>query len=101
MPRPEFDQILRDRFVEKGVELVAARVSLSSEGEHLRLAPENLALSKTFRGAQPDLVVDASGRRRLSARHLTIGARLGPRKDVSHFTHFHGFDREQPAGQPS
>ena len=99
VPRPQFDRILQDRFQQAGVELVETQVSLSSEGEHIRLAPENLALSKTFRGSEPDLVVDASGRRRLIAKHFGIGARVGPRKDVSHFSHFEGFDPEQPSGQ--
>ena len=82
-----------------GVELVEMRGQLVSDGDPLFLAPENLVLSKTLRGAQPDVVVDASGHRRLSARHLGIGARFGPRKDAAYFSHLNGGEPECPAAQ--
>src|SRR5438445_784138 len=88
IPRPRFDDAVLARAVACGVERVVAHARLepvSEGGRELGLAPETLAAAPTFEGRQPDLVVDATGRARLGARALNIGADLGPRKDVAHF----------------
>jgi flavin-dependent dehydrogenase len=72
---------------------------LTENGRELGLAPETLAAAPTLGGRQPDLVVDATGRARLGARALSIGADLGPRKDVAHFAHFENFAWDDEPGQ--
>jgi flavin-dependent dehydrogenase len=90
------------RAVASGVERVVAHARfepLGKDGRELGLAPETLAAAPSLGGRQPDLVVDATGRARLGARTLGIGARLGPRKDVAHFAHFENFAWDDEPGQ--
>src|SRR5262245_58604703 len=96
IPRPQFDDAVLARAVASGVERVVthARVEAIGEGgRELALSPETLAAASSLGGRQPDLVVDATGRARLGARALGIGAHFGPRKDVAHFENF-GWDDE-------
>jgi flavin-dependent dehydrogenase len=44
---------------------------------------------------QPDWLIDGTGRARLFARTLGIGAQRGGRNDVAHFAHFEGFDHDE------
>jgi flavin-dependent dehydrogenase len=99
VPRPAFDQILQQRALESGMRHLKIRAEVRAENDRLLLSDDTLARIEHWRGKQPDLVIDASGRRRLSARTLSIPADLGPRRDVSHFAHFHGVRRESPEGQ--
>jgi len=94
IPRPRFDDAVLARAV------AHARLEPVSEGgRELGLSPETLAAAPTLEGRQPDLVVDATGRARLGARALNIGADLGPRKDVAHFAHFENFAWDDEPGQ--
>ena len=102
IPRPRFDDALLARAVASGVERVVAHAHLESvteDGRELDLAHETLAAAPELGGRQPDLVVDATGRARLSARALNISAHLGPRKDVAHFAHFENFSWDDEPGQ--
>jgi flavin-dependent dehydrogenase len=104
IPRPRFDEALRDRALAAGVHHVVGRARLQpgsadGAGAELLLAPETLAAAPAFAGQQPDLIVDATGRARHGARALGIGAKLGPRKDVAHFAHFEGFHWDDAPGQ--
>ncbi len=102
IPRPRFDDAVLARAVACGVERVVAHARLepvSEGGRELGLSPETLAAAPTLEGRQPDLVVDATGRARLGARALNIGADLGPRKDVAHFAHFENFAWDDAPGQ--
>jgi len=102
IPRPRFDDALLARAVASGAERVVAHARLEAihEGSReLGLSPETLAAAPTLEGRQPDLVVDATGRARLGARALNIGALLGPRKDVAHFAHFENFAWDDEPGQ--
>ena len=104
IPRPRFDEAMRDRALEAGVNRVVARARLEpatadGAGAELALAPETLAAAPALNGGQPDLIVDATGRARHAARALGIGADLGPRKDVAHFAHFDGFRWDDAEGQ--
>jgi len=90
------------RAVASGVERIVtyARLEPIAEGgRELGLAPETLAAAPSLGGRQPDLVVDATGRARLGARALSIGAHFGPRKDVAHFAHFENFAWDDEPGQ--
>jgi flavin-dependent dehydrogenase len=103
IPRPRFDEALRDRALAAGVHHVIGRARLEpavdGTGAELALAPDTLAAAPILGGRQPDLIVDASGRARHAARALGIGAHLGPRKDVAHFAHFEGFRWDDAPGQ--
>jgi flavin-dependent dehydrogenase len=104
IPRPEFDEALLARAVAAGAQRVTARARLErgdgrAGGAELALAPETLAAAPGLGGRQPDLLIDASGRARLAARALDIGAHAGPRKDVAHFAHFEGCAWDDEPGQ--
>ncbi len=103
IPRPRFDEALRDRALAAGVHHVVGRARLEpasdGTGAELILAPETLAAAPSLDGRQPDLIVDATGRARHAARALGIRADLGPRKDVAHFAHFTGFRWDDAPGQ--
>lgn len=104
IPRPRFDEALRDRALAAGVHHVVGRARLEraradGTGAELALAPETLAAAPALGGRQPDLIVDATGRARHGARALGIGADLGPRKDVAHFAHFESFRWDDAPGQ--
>ena len=100
VPRFEFDKILNDRAVEVG----AVRVPIKAEVKvthpnQIQLTSETLARAPSLNGQQPELLVDATGRSRLSARILNIATRTGPRKDVAYFAHFENCIQEGPLGQ--
>ena len=104
VPRPHFDDVLLAKAIASGVDYVTTRAQLqpNTSGEtraELALAPETIASAPGLSGQQPDLIVDATGRARLTARVLGIAARLGPRKDVAHFAHFEGFSWDDVPGQ--
>ena len=99
VPRPAFDGLLFDTALASGAQHLAVRCLIVAKGGRLLLAPESLALVPGWKGRQPDLIVDATGRRRMSANLLRIGSRIGPRRDVAYFAHYEGFLPESPAGQ--
>jgi len=102
IPRPQFDEAVLARAVASGVERVIAHAHLEPSADHggeLALAAETLAAAPSLGGRQPDLIVDATGRARLAARALSIGADVGPRKDVAHFAHFENFGWDDAPGQ--
>jgi flavin-dependent dehydrogenase len=104
VPRKDFDELVAATAREAGVEFVEARAEMEAEGgsgadARVRLKPETLAQVKAWGGEHPDFLIDASGRRRLFAKLLGIGAALGPRKDISHFAHYENCPWPEPAGQ--
>ena len=100
VPRPAFDELLDQRATELGAKRVHTRATIERDGlDRLRLGDETLAQAPWLGGNQPDLLVDSTGRSRLFARTLEISSRAGPRSDVAHFAHFHGFEDNQPRGQ--
>ena len=106
VPRKPFDQAILARALAAGVRRVEARarlepVSGNGDGSGVRIAAESLARAPWLGGEQPDIVVDATGRRRTLARLLDIPAEVGPRDDVAHFAHFEGFtwEADEPPGQ--
>ncbi|MEI8283564.1 MAG: NAD(P)/FAD-dependent oxidoreductase [bacterium] len=99
VPRPAFDRILEASAAHAGALMIPHRANLIAEGDKLHLSQETLASAGIWNGRQPDFLIDSSGRRRLAARLLNIKADVGPRRDVSHFAHYEGFDPERPSGQ--
>ena len=103
VPRPAFDKILEERARRGGARWFEAEARLQTGGDgkggELILAEESLALVPDWEGRQPDVIVDASGRRRRAAGLLDIPARLGPRKDVAVFAHYKGWNHEDAEGQ--
>jgi 2-polyprenyl-6-methoxyphenol hydroxylase-like FAD-dependent oxidoreductase len=79
---------------------VGARPARAGERRGIRLAAESLAVALARR-RQPDVIVDATGRRRTVARLLDIASEVGPRDDVAHFAHFAdaAWDPAEPSGQ--
>lgn len=104
VPRREFDDLIHATALASGARFVPCEVKLDTitapTGELLpQLSAETLRLIPEWNGRQPDLLIDASGRRRMFAKLLGIGATIGPRKDVSHFAHYEGCEMPKPAGQ--
>ncbi|WP_166443029.1 NAD(P)/FAD-dependent oxidoreductase [Phragmitibacter flavus] len=99
VPRREFDQLITDTALEAGAKFVKVSAKLELVDGAPELSAETLALVPEWGGRQPDLLIDASGRRRLFAKLLGIGADVGLRKDVSHFAHYEGCVMPPPSGQ--
>jgi flavin-dependent dehydrogenase len=104
VPRRPFDDLIHNTALEAGARFIPCNVKLevgtTELGEKVpRLAAETVALVPDWKGRQPDLLVDASGRRRLFAKLLSIRAKIGDRSDVSHFAHYENCTMPMPAGQ--
>ena len=99
-PRPALDRLFETRADELGAKRAKVRAKVERVGaDGLQLAGETLEQAPWLKGAQPDLLVDSTGRTRLFARTLEIPAELGPRKDVAYFAHYEGFVERAPRGQ--
>lgn len=104
VPRRPFDDLVHQTAIDAGARFIPCDVKLevgySESGEKVpRLSAATLALVPDWKGRQPDLLVDASGRRRLFAKLLGIKAAIGERKDVSHFAHYENCTMPVPEGQ--
>jgi len=99
VPRKEFDELIVETAAKAGVRRVEAAAKFEAEADRVRLAAETLARIPGWNGEQPDFLIDASGRRRLFAKLLGIGADIGPRKDVAHFAHYENCPWPEPEGQ--
>lgn len=110
--RRAFDALLKTRAAELGAVFVPKRAGLlkneaagvngdatKREKPELLLDGDTLAAVPEWKGRQPDLIVDAAGRARLTARLLDIPAERGPRDDVAYFAHYDGCAMPEPAGQ--
>ncbi len=99
VPRPQFDDILRQRAAEAGAVFIHQRAQLERSGSTVMLAE----LSRAALGLSADcrpLLVDATGRTRVFSRLLELPTQRGGRDDVAHFAHFTGFDHTGvPEGQ--
>lgn len=100
VPRPEFDQVLLARAEEVGARRVTMRVrcerGATAGSPELTIAADAVAATGW---PAADLVVDATGRARVSARILGIPATTGPRNDVAHFAHYEGYGWDEAPGQ--
>ncbi len=94
VPRDRFDATLLDACVRSGVQVVrdAARLERVADegGPRVRLAGDSRERARAALGADPDFVVDATGRSRTLARLLGLSARQGARRDTALFAHWSG-----------
>jgi len=101
VPRPGFDEILDRRAQDAGARRITARAQLTkgtTPEREVELTPETIAQVPEWKGAHPDLIIDATGRARSIAKLLDLPAAVGPRKDVACFAHYEGFEAEAPEG---
>lgn len=101
VPRPAFDEILRQNALRTGVHFVKAEILPIVQRGRVILGAELCSAVPRWQGAQPDLVIDASGRRRVLAKALGLGSEIGPRRDVAFFAHFEGLDTGAASGHVS
>lgn len=97
IPRPQFDQLIRERADELGAEIVRHRAGLlvtSDSDKQIVLDNSSLAAAGLSNREGPDLIVDASGRARQVSRLLKIPSNRGPRNDIAYFAHFDNFDTD-------
>jgi len=97
IPRPEFDNILRQRARQLGATVIDAKAKVERSDDNdrdVQLCEESLHLAGLSRSEQPEWLIDASGRARVISRCLNIPAKKGQRNDIAHFAHFKQFDAE-------
>lgn len=96
VPRPEYDNLLRERAIELGAVFVKRRAGLEpgapGSGREIQLDAETLATVPELGGRHPKLLVDSTGRARTFAKVLGVGATRGKRNDVAYFAHFENFE---------
>jgi flavin-dependent dehydrogenase len=98
VPRPEFDDLLRERAGELGVRFVDARAKVQRSNNprrEIELCDKSLALAGLSHYAHPSMLVDATGRSRLFARTLELDVDRGGRNDVSYFAHYENFVHDE------
>jgi len=99
VPRDRFDATLREACARAGVQLIqaAARVTRDpARGDRVRLADGCRADAIAALGAEPDFIVDATGRTRALAQLLELPTRAGPRRDTALFAHCRGVPLDEP-----
>ncbi len=101
VPRPQFDDVIRERAKELGARFVKSRARLKAQpgNEKNELVLDEASRMVAGLKDQPVLLVDAAGRARISARALGIRAKAGSRRDQAHFAHYEDFDHPFPEGQ--
>jgi flavin-dependent dehydrogenase len=101
VPRDAFDQLLLDVACESGARVLrqAATLEIDPATKVARLTGPSLGMIPEWNHTQPDLFIDATGRRRLFARLAGVEAVVGDRKDVSHFAHYENCPWPEPMGQ--
>lgn len=98
VPRPAFDNLLKAKAISAGTQFVPRRANPISEGRALRLSMDDIERVPDWRGRQPDLVIDATGRRRVATKIFGIDSTYGPRRDVSYFAHYANLSTDAPVG---
>lgn len=89
VPRDRFDDTLLNAAKRAGAAVfeITAGVERVGTTDRVQLSAETLAATGDFFGAQPDWVIDATGRVRLLPNLLGITSSEGRRKDVALFAH--------------
>ncbi|MEM7409389.1 MAG: NAD(P)/FAD-dependent oxidoreductase [Myxococcota bacterium] len=88
VPRDRLDASIRGAAERAGARLVPEHAKLERDGDRVRLSAKSLAAGG-FR-AQPDWIIDASGRARVLARLLDLPTEEGDRRDAALHAHFEG-----------
>jgi flavin-dependent dehydrogenase len=96
-PRPEVDNLLRQRAEELGATFVKARAEVTVQGDQVLLSARCRELAGLCESDAQPLLVDASGRARMLARALSLPAQRGPRNDIAYFAHYEGFVHDEVA----
>lgn len=98
IPRPEFDQVIKEHTESLGVKFVLCRAKVETTTtdpfRDIQLSDECLKAAGLDRASQPDLLVDATGRARAFSRTLKIPTKKGNRNDVSYFAHYENFEAD-------
>ncbi len=96
VPRPKFDQIMRERAKELGARFINIRAQVevcsNDPNRDIQLTDDTLAKAGLARDQQPSILVDASGRSRLFSKTLKIPSTRGSRNDLSYFAHYENFN---------
>ena len=98
VPRPAFDQIIKQRAKELGVKFINHRAGITIQANHpsheVRLDSNSLEAAGLNQENQPDFLVDATGRSRLFSRALKLQKTRGDRNDVSYFALYENFNHD-------
>ncbi|MBI3766871.1 MAG: NAD(P)/FAD-dependent oxidoreductase [Deltaproteobacteria bacterium] len=90
-PRDLFDESILKAAVHAGAVCFDHHATVERAGDdRVRLTDDTLAATDGFLRAEPDLIVDASGRPRLLSNLLGIPAVTGGRRDTALFAHLEG-----------
>ncbi len=90
VPRDHFDAAILGAARREGAQIVLQGAQLRREGQSDRVALSEQSLAVAGLSSQPDLIVDAGGRRRTIARALEIPCVDGERRDTALHAHFEG-----------
>ena len=85
--RKEFDTLLFEKAKSEGVQIYKHKAGIEFEKDTIQFDATTLEVCADFFGGQPDLFVDASGRKRLFANALKIPSTTGKRMDTALFAH--------------
>lgn len=95
--RKDFDELLLKTAIKNGAKIFNTTAKLISVSNNkIALEKETLNFIGDYFNGQPDIIIDASGRKRAIANLLGSHAKKGKRKDTALFAHVEGvhFDRE-------
>lgn len=85
--RRHFDALLQATVVEEGIRVFTQKAELAAEGDRIFFTGESLICVNDYFGGEPDLIVDASGRKRIVTNLLKLPQTKGKRMDTALFTH--------------
>ena len=98
VPRPAFDNILKARAKELGVQIIEQQAELEicpdTSDRDIQLSDASLHNAGLNRNNQPNILVDATGRCRLFSRLLKLPYQKGERNDISYFAHYENFKHD-------
>lgn len=85
--RKDFDALLLQTAIESGVDVIHERAGILVQGDKVLLDDQTLEKLSEENQQQPDVIIDASGRKRLLANTLKLPFVTGKRMDTALFTH--------------
>ena len=88
VPRDRLDDSIREAARKAGARFVAEHARLERDGSRVRLAEKSLEAAGLR--AQPDWIIDASGRARVLSRLLDLPTQAGDRRDTALHAHLEG-----------